>query len=87
MHRLRHRRGLRNPRESARLVEGQVIGGFSNGLGNALYEENTYDELKASRPPRRLADYTAPTAPSMPGRQAGIHRDARRRLRDVRHQG
>ena len=47
------------------LVEGQVIGGFSNGLGNALYEESSYD---ASGQPTAttLADYTAPTAPSIP---------------------
>ena len=62
--RLRDRRGLRNPREPA-LVEGQIIGGFSNGLGNALYEEYTYDEL-GQPTATTLADYTAPTAPSMP---------------------
>jgi carbon-monoxide dehydrogenase large subunit len=47
------------------LVEGQIIGGFSNGLGNALYEENTYDEL-GQPTATTLADYTVPTAPSMP---------------------
>ncbi|HEY7244473.1 MAG TPA: xanthine dehydrogenase family protein molybdopterin-binding subunit [Xanthobacteraceae bacterium] len=47
------------------LVEGQVVGGFSNGLGNALYEESTYDEL-GQPTATTLADYTAPTAPSMP---------------------
>jgi len=47
------------------LVEGQVIGGFSNGLGNALFEESSYD---ASGQPTAttLADYTAPNAHSMP---------------------
>jgi carbon-monoxide dehydrogenase large subunit len=47
------------------LVEGQVVGGFSNGLGNALYEESSYD---ASGQPTAttLADYTAPNALSMP---------------------
>jgi aerobic carbon-monoxide dehydrogenase large subunit len=47
------------------LVEGQVVGGFSNGLGNALYEESSYD---ASGQPTAttLADYTAPNAHSMP---------------------
>jgi carbon-monoxide dehydrogenase large subunit len=47
------------------LVEGQVVGGFSNGLGNALYEESSYD---ASGQPTAttLADYTAPSATSMP---------------------
>jgi aerobic carbon-monoxide dehydrogenase large subunit len=47
------------------LVEGQVVGGFSNGLGNALYEESTYDEL-GQPTATTLADYTAPTAPAMP---------------------
>jgi aerobic carbon-monoxide dehydrogenase large subunit len=47
------------------LVEGQVLGGFANGLGNALFEESRYD---ASGQPAAttLADYTAPTAPSIP---------------------
>jgi aerobic carbon-monoxide dehydrogenase large subunit len=47
------------------LVEGQVIGGFSNGLGNALYEESTYDEL-GQPTATTLADYAAPAAPSIP---------------------
>jgi aerobic carbon-monoxide dehydrogenase large subunit len=47
------------------LVEGQVLGGFSNGLGNALYEECSYD--RSGQPTTTtLADYAAPTAPSMP---------------------
>ena len=47
------------------LVEGQVIGGFSNGLGNALFEESGYS---ASGQPTAttLADYAAPNAASMP---------------------
>ena len=47
------------------LVEGQVVGGFSNGLGNALYEESTYDEL-GQPTATTLADYSAPSAPSIP---------------------
>jgi carbon-monoxide dehydrogenase large subunit len=47
------------------LVEGQVLGGFSNGLGNALLEESSYDEW-GQPTATTLADYTAPTAPSMP---------------------
>ena len=27
------------------LVDGQVLGGFAHGIGNALYEEPFYDEL------------------------------------------
>jgi carbon-monoxide dehydrogenase large subunit len=47
------------------LVEGQVVGGFSNGLGNALFEESGYS---ASGQPTAttLADYAAPNAASMP---------------------
>ncbi len=47
------------------LVEGQVLGGFSNGLGNALYEESSYDS-SGNPTATTLADYTAPTAPSVP---------------------
>jgi aerobic carbon-monoxide dehydrogenase large subunit len=47
------------------LVEGQVLGGFSNGLGNALYEESSYDAF-GNPTATTLADYTAPTAPSVP---------------------
>jgi aerobic carbon-monoxide dehydrogenase large subunit len=47
------------------LVEGQVVGGCSNGIGNALYEESTYDE-QGQPTATTLADYCAPTAPSMP---------------------
>jgi len=47
------------------LVEGQVVGGFSNGIGNALYEESTYNEL-GQPTATTLADYIAPTAPSIP---------------------
>ena len=67
------------------LVEGQVVGGFSNGLGNALFEESGYD---ASGQPTAttLADYTAPNARLDAGGQARFHRDAVAVL-DVRHQG
>jgi aerobic carbon-monoxide dehydrogenase large subunit len=47
------------------LVEGQVVGGCSNGIGNALYEESTYDE-QGQPTATTLADYCALTAPSMP---------------------
>jgi len=47
------------------LVEGQVVGGFSNGLGNALYEESSYDS-SGQPTATTLADYTVPTAPSIP---------------------
>ena len=47
------------------LVEGQVIGGFSNGVGNALYEESSYD-ASGNPTATTLADYTVPSATSMP---------------------
>ncbi len=47
------------------LVEGQIVGGFANGFGNALYEESTYD-ADGQPTATTLADYTAPTAPSIP---------------------
>jgi carbon-monoxide dehydrogenase large subunit len=47
------------------LVEGQVIGGFSNGLGNALYEESSYD-VSGQPTATTLADYTVPGATCVP---------------------
>lgn len=47
------------------LVEGQIIGGVSNGIGNALYEESRYDA--AGQPlSATLADYVVPSAPCIP---------------------
>jgi aerobic carbon-monoxide dehydrogenase large subunit len=47
------------------IVEGQVLGGFAAGIGNALYEEIVYDEegqlLTAS-----FLDYLVPTANEVP---------------------
>lgn len=49
------------------IVEGQIQGGVSMGLGNSYYEQLVYDEngqlLNAS-----FADYLLPTAPVMPPR-------------------
>jgi len=47
------------------LVEGQIVGGFANGIGNALYEESSYDE-NGQPLATTLADYTAPSAPCIP---------------------
>ena len=41
------------------------IGGFANGIGNALYEESSYDE-NGQPLATTLADYTAPSAPCIP---------------------
>ncbi|MDX1484494.1 MAG: xanthine dehydrogenase family protein molybdopterin-binding subunit [Alphaproteobacteria bacterium] len=47
------------------LVEGQIVGGFAQGLGGALYEEFVYDE---SGEPLAVtfADYAVPTASETP---------------------
>jgi aerobic carbon-monoxide dehydrogenase large subunit len=47
------------------IVEGQVIGGFANGLGNALFEESAYD---ANGQPlaTNFADYLMPSAAGIP---------------------
>lgn len=47
------------------LVDGQVIGGLAGGIGNALYEESTYDE-QGQPLAVTLADYHVPTATAMP---------------------
>jgi carbon-monoxide dehydrogenase large subunit len=48
------------------VVEGQVRGAVAQGIGNAIFEELTYDDagqlLTAS-----LLDYLVPTAPDIPG--------------------
>lgn len=47
------------------LVEGQVIGGLAGGIGNALYEESTYDDAGQPRAVT-LADYLVPGATTVP---------------------
>jgi aerobic carbon-monoxide dehydrogenase large subunit len=48
------------------IVEGQIVGGLGCGIGNALLEENRYDEagqlLSAT-----FMDYAMPTASHVPG--------------------
>jgi aerobic carbon-monoxide dehydrogenase large subunit len=47
------------------VLDGQVVGGVAQGLGNALYEEMVYDE--AGQPlTTSLADYLLPTAMEVP---------------------
>jgi CO/xanthine dehydrogenase Mo-binding subunit len=57
------------------LVEGQLVGGFVQGLGGALYEEFRYDEhgqpLSAT-----LADYPLPTAREAPAAELLVTEDA-----------
>jgi carbon-monoxide dehydrogenase large subunit len=47
------------------MVDGQVIGGFAGGIGNALYEESGYDE-RGQPLAATLADYHVPGASSVP---------------------
>ena len=47
------------------VVKGQVIGGFAQGIGNALYEESNYDE-NGQPLSVTLADYHVPAAPMVP---------------------
>jgi aerobic carbon-monoxide dehydrogenase large subunit len=47
------------------LVDGQVLGGFAHGIGNALYEESFYDE--AGQPlSTSYLDYSLPSAIEVP---------------------
>ncbi len=52
------------------LVKGQVVGGYAQGIGNALYEESPYD---ANGQPLAvtLADYHVPAAPMVPDPRYG----------------
>jgi carbon-monoxide dehydrogenase large subunit len=47
------------------IVKGQVMGGFAQGIGNALYEESDYDE-NGQPQSVTLADYHVPAAPMIP---------------------
>jgi carbon-monoxide dehydrogenase large subunit/6-hydroxypseudooxynicotine dehydrogenase subunit gamma len=58
------------------LVEGQLIGGVAQGLGGALGEEFTYDELGQPQS-TTFMDYLMPTAAEVPARvQTVITEDA-----------
>jgi carbon-monoxide dehydrogenase large subunit len=57
------------------LVEGQLVGGFVQGLGGALYEEFRYDE--SGQPLSvTLADYLLPTARETPAVEVLVTEDA-----------
>jgi aerobic carbon-monoxide dehydrogenase large subunit len=47
------------------LVDGQVLGGFAHGIGNALYEESFYDESGQPQSTSYL-DYALPSATEVP---------------------
>jgi len=57
------------------LVEGQLVGGFVQGLGGALYEEFRYDE-RGQPLSATLADYLLPTAQETPAAQVLVTEDA-----------
>lgn len=57
------------------LVEGQIVGGFAQGLGGALYEEFRYDE-RGQPISTTLADYLMPTIAEMPPLDVLITEDA-----------
>jgi carbon-monoxide dehydrogenase large subunit/6-hydroxypseudooxynicotine dehydrogenase subunit gamma len=57
------------------LVDGQLVGGFAQGLGGALYEEFLYDE--SGQPLSvTLADYLIPTAHEVPPVETLVTEDA-----------
>jgi CO/xanthine dehydrogenase Mo-binding subunit len=58
-----------------RLVEGQIVGGLTQGIGGALFEEFLYDE--AGEPLSvTFADYLMPTAHEVPTAQVVLTEDA-----------
>jgi carbon-monoxide dehydrogenase large subunit/6-hydroxypseudooxynicotine dehydrogenase subunit gamma len=57
------------------LVRGQIVGGFAQGLGGALYEEFQYDE-RGQPLSVTFADYLMPTAHEVPSVDVLITEDA-----------
>jgi carbon-monoxide dehydrogenase large subunit len=57
------------------LVEGQLVGGFVQGLGGALFEEFRYDE-RGQPLSVTLADYLLPTAQETPAVEVLVTEDA-----------
>jgi aerobic carbon-monoxide dehydrogenase large subunit len=60
------------------LVKGQLVGGFAQGLGGALFEEFQYDE-RGQPLSVTLADYLMPTAREIPVVDVLLTEDARSR--------
>jgi carbon-monoxide dehydrogenase large subunit len=48
------------------VLDGQVVGGVAQGLGNALYEEMIYDPESGQPLTTSLMDYLLPTAMEVP---------------------
>ncbi len=57
------------------LIEGQIAGGFAQGVGGALLEEFTYDE-RGEPLAVTLADYLMPTAREIPPLEIIVTEDA-----------
>jgi carbon-monoxide dehydrogenase large subunit/6-hydroxypseudooxynicotine dehydrogenase subunit gamma len=57
------------------MVEGQLLGGFAQGLGGALYEEFVYDE-RGEPLSVTFADYLLPTANEVPPVEVLLTEDA-----------
>ena len=57
------------------LVEGQIVGGFAQGLGGALFEEFRYDE-QGQPLSTTFADYLLPTLSEVPPLDVVIAEDA-----------
>ncbi|MFM1813425.1 MAG: hypothetical protein RLZ98_120 [Pseudomonadota bacterium] len=58
-----------------KLVEGQIVGGFAQGLGGALLEEFRYDE-RGEPLSTTFADYMMPTAAEVPQVEVLVTEDA-----------
>jgi carbon-monoxide dehydrogenase large subunit/6-hydroxypseudooxynicotine dehydrogenase subunit gamma len=61
------------------LVRGQLVGGFAQGLGGALFEECQYDE-RGQPISVTFADYLMPTAREIPSLDVLLTEDAKSRL-------
>ncbi len=68
------------------LVEGQIVGGFAQGLGGALLEEFTYDE-RGDPLAITFADYLMPTVRETPPVEVMLHEDYAEPAQSARHQG
>ena len=58
------------------IVEGQIHGGITHGIGQALLEDAAYDTKSGQLVTGSLMDYTMPRADDVPSLQARQHRDA-----------
>ena len=68
------------------LVEGQIAGGFAQGIGGALLEEFRYDE-RGEPLSVTFADYLMPTAREMPRARGHHHRGCAEPAQSARPQG